>query len=41
MNEQLKNPPKGFEEVVNRHFWVKKKAILEECEKWIAYADKR
>lgn len=25
INEQIKNPPKGFEDVVNRHFYVKQK----------------
>lgn len=29
MIDQIKNPPKGFEDVVNRHFYVKKKEILE------------
>jgi hypothetical protein len=29
MNGQLKNPPKGFEEVVRRHFYIKQKEIIE------------
>ena len=41
MIEQLKKPAKGFEDVIRRHFWVKKKEILEECEKWVEYAEKR
>jgi hypothetical protein len=31
MNGQIKNPPKGFEEVIKRHFYIKKKEIIEEC----------
>jgi hypothetical protein len=38
MNGQIKNPPKGFEEVVRRHFYIKKKEIIEECEKWVTFA---
>lgn len=35
MIDQIKNPPKGFEEVIQKHFFLKKDEILEECEKWI------
>ena len=28
---QIKNPPKGFEEIVRRHFYIKKNEIIEEC----------
>ena len=35
---QLKNPPKGFESVIKRHFYVKKPEILKEAYKWIEYA---
>jgi len=31
MIDQIKNPPKGFEDVIQRHFYSKKKEILEEC----------
>jgi len=41
MIEQIKNPPKGFEEVIKRHFYLKKKPILKEVNKWIKYAQKR
>lgn len=41
MLEQLKNPPKGFETVIRRHFYLKKDEILEECKKWIKYAEVR
>ena len=41
MNGQLKNPPKGFEEIVQKHFYIKKKDILEDVQKWIDQADKK
>jgi len=36
---QLKNPPKGFEQVIKRHFYIKKPEILKEVHKWIEYAE--
>eukprot|EP01022_Parablepharisma_sp_SALTPOND_P020985 TRINITY_DN395_c0_g1_i1.p1 TRINITY_DN395_c0_g1~~TRINITY_DN395_c0_g1_i1.p1 ORF type:complete len:5656 (-),score=802.26 TRINITY_DN395_c0_g1_i1:1614-18581(-) len=36
---QIKNPPKGFESVIKRHFYVKRPEILKEVHKWIEYAD--
>ena len=41
MIRQIKNPPKGFEAVIRRHFYIKKKEIMEEVHKWIEYADTR
>lgn len=41
MIEHLKNPPKGFETVIRRHFYLKKDEILEECRKWLKFAEKR
>ena len=41
MVEQLKNPPKGFETVIRRHFYLKKDEILEEVRKWLKYAEVR
>lgn len=38
MIENIKNPPKGFEEVIKRHFYIKKNAILKEVDKWIKRA---
>ena len=35
MIEMMKNPPRGFEEVVREHFRSKKKEILETVEKWV------
>ena len=35
MIENLKNPPKGFETVIKRHFYLKKEEILEECNQWV------
>lgn len=29
MLENIKNPPKGFESVIRRHFYLKKDEILE------------
>ena len=41
MIDQIKNPPKGFETVVRRHFYLKKDEILEETRKWLKYAEVR
>lgn len=41
MLENIKNPPKGFENVIKRHFYLKKDEILEETKKWLKYAEKR
>jgi hypothetical protein len=41
MIDQIKNPPKGFETIIKRHFYLKKDEILEECEKWLKYAKNR
>jgi len=38
MIEQIRNPPKGFETVVRRHFYLKKKEILDEAKQWIELA---
>lgn len=35
MIKQIKNPPTGFEEIIQRHFYLKKEAILAECEEWL------
>ena len=37
---QIKNPPKGFELVIKRHFYLKKDEILKDAKKWIEYAEK-
>jgi len=41
MLENIKNPPKGFESVIRRHFYLKKDEIMDECRKWLKYAEKR
>ena len=41
MIDNLKHPPKGFESIVKRHFYVKKDEILEEVKKWLKYAETR
>jgi len=38
MLEHLKNPPKGFETAVKRHFYIKKAEILATCQEWIKMA---
>jgi len=35
MLEQIKNPPKGFEKVIRRSFYMKKDVILEEVKQWV------
>jgi len=37
---QLKNPPRGFESVVKRHFYVKKFEIIKEINHWVELASK-
>lgn len=32
---QLKNPSKGFETVIKRHFYLKKEAMLKTCRRWV------
>eukprot|EP01047_Picozoa_sp_COSAG01_P038545 COSAG01_NODE_3133_length_6533_cov_117.587842_4_plen_156_part_00 len=34
----LKNPPRGFEEVVHGHFSILKDVVLAQCCKWVANA---
>jgi len=41
MIDQLRNPSKGFETVIRRHFYLKKQEIMEECNKWVKYAQVR
>lgn len=40
MLDMLKNPPKGFEEVVRNHFALRQHAILKEVESWMAKKDR-
>jgi baculoviral IAP repeat-containing protein 6 len=35
MLEQIRHPPKGFEEIIRRHFWIKRDEICEQIEGWI------
>ncbi|CAK71945.1 unnamed protein product (macronuclear) [Paramecium tetraurelia] len=39
MIDQIRDPPKGFETIIKRHFYLKKQEILEECNKWVELAD--
>ena len=36
---QIKNPSKGFESVIQRHFYLKKEEIMEEVKEWIKLAE--
>lgn len=35
MLEMLKNPPPGFEDVINQHFYYKREEIQATCDKWV------
>jgi hypothetical protein len=37
---QLKNPPKGFETVIKRHFYIKKADVMKTCRGWVERAGK-
>lgn len=41
MIDQIKNPSPGFEEVIRRHFYLKKDIILKEVGKWVKYGEVR
>lgn len=41
MIDNIKQPPKGFEQVIKLHFYLKKDEIMEEVKKWLVYAEKR
>uniref|UniRef100_A0A914ZBD2 UBC core domain-containing protein n=1 Tax=Panagrolaimus superbus TaxID=310955 RepID=A0A914ZBD2_9BILA len=40
MLEQIRYPPKGFEEIIRRHFWIKRDEICEQIEEWIGEMQK-
>ena len=40
MIDMIKNPPKGFEDVIKIHFYLKKEKILKEVDTWIEKAKK-
>ena len=35
MLEQLRHPPRGFEDVISRHFWIKRDEIYDQITDWI------
>lgn len=41
MIDMIKSPPQGFKEIVERHFFLKRDEIIQECRKWLQYAEKR
>uniref|UniRef100_A0A1I7X452 UBIQUITIN_CONJUGAT_2 domain-containing protein n=1 Tax=Heterorhabditis bacteriophora TaxID=37862 RepID=A0A1I7X452_HETBA len=36
IKDQLKNPPQYFKKVIQRHFWLKRHAIIEQAKNWMA-----
>ncbi|VDM53468.1 unnamed protein product [Angiostrongylus costaricensis] len=40
IRDQLKNPPEYFKKVIQRHFWLKRHAIIEQAKQWIAQIKK-
>lgn len=40
MLAQIKKPSKGFEQVIKRHFYIKKEEILKEVNHWVELAEK-
>ena len=40
MIDMIKNPPKGFENIIKIHFYLKKEKILKEVDSWIEKAKK-
>ena len=41
MIENIRNPPKGFENIIRWHFHLKKSEILEEVGKWLEFSKDR
>jgi ribosomal 50S subunit-associated protein YjgA (DUF615 family) len=41
MIEQIKNPSKGFEEIIKRHFYLKKEQIIKEVKEWVELSKKK
>ena len=39
MVEQLRNPPRGFEDVARRHFRFRRSFLRRQCEQWIRETD--
>jgi fido (protein-threonine AMPylation protein) len=37
--QQMKSPPKGFEEAVRAHFRLRREQVLADCEAWVVEAD--
>ena len=38
MIENINNPPKGFERVIKKNYYLKKDVILKEVESWVGLA---
>lgn len=41
MIKQMQSPPKGFEDIIRLHFYLKKEEIIKEVKKWVAQSKKR
>ena len=40
MTDAIKHPPKGFETVIRRHFYLQRTYIERQCDQWLAEAQK-
>lgn len=36
IHEQYKNPPPYFADIIKRHFWLKRDAIIAQARRWLA-----
>ena len=39
--DMINKPPKGFESVILKHFWLKKEEIIKQAEAWVKEADNK
>lgn len=39
ITQQIKNPSKGFEDIIRKHFYVKRDIIIKEVTEWIKMAE--
>uniref|UniRef100_A0A1I8AAE7 UBIQUITIN_CONJUGAT_2 domain-containing protein n=1 Tax=Steinernema glaseri TaxID=37863 RepID=A0A1I8AAE7_9BILA len=36
IRDQLRNGPEHFKDVIHRHFWLKRKSVIEQAQRWLA-----
>jgi ubiquitin-protein ligase len=41
MIDNIRDPPKGFESVIKRHFFIRRESILTEVHRWLKWSKKR